>query len=71
MIVSTKNEYDELKSVLVGGVDNFAWPLNDNEFDKSIERSTYEGNLDKKNIDSLVLEEAREDLDRLSDTLTS
>jgi N-dimethylarginine dimethylaminohydrolase len=71
MIVSTKNEYDELKSVLVGGVDNFAWPLNDAEFDKSIERSTYEGSLDKRNIDSIVLEEAREDLDRLSETLTS
>ena len=65
MIISTKNEYDALKSVLVGSVDNFAWPIGDKEFDTAIDRSTYEVTLDRGPVAQTVINEAREDLDRL------
>ena len=69
MIVSTKNDYGELKSVLVGSVDNFSWPIGDKEFDNSIARSTYEVTLDRGPISQTVINEAREDLDRLCENL--
>ena len=71
MIVSTKNEYGELKSVLVGSVDNFSWPVGDKEFDDSIDRSTYEVTLDRGAVSQTVINEAREDLDRLVEHLTT
>ena len=69
MIVSTKNEYGELKSVLVGSVDNFSWPKGDKEFNDGIARSTYEVTLDRGPVSQTVINEAREDLDRLCENL--
>tara|TARA_B100001094_G_scaffold326378_1_gene382400 strand:- start:1610 stop:2521 length:912 start_codon:yes stop_codon:yes gene_type:complete len=69
MIISTKNEYGALKSILVGSVDNFAWPIGDKEFDSAIDRSTYEVALDRGPVAQTVINEAREDLDRLCETL--
>lgn len=71
MIVSTKNEYGELKSVLVGSVDNFSWPTGDKEFDGSIARSTYEETLDRGSVSQTVINEAREDLETLAEHLTT
>jgi N-dimethylarginine dimethylaminohydrolase len=70
-IVSTKNEYGELRSVLVGSVDHFAWPTDDKEFNESIARSTYEEKMDQGPINSVVKKEASEDLEKLSNTLES
>ncbi len=71
MIVSTKNEYGELRSVLVGSVDNFSWPIDDNEFNSGIARSTYEGKFDQGPVSEIVINEAREDLHKLAETLES
>lgn len=65
MKVSTKNEYDPLKSVIVGSVENFSWPADDVEFNTGIDRSTYSGTLTRGPLHHEVAEEATEDLDRL------
>jgi len=70
MKVSTTNEYGLLKSVIVGCVENFQWPENDNEFDQSISRSTYHTTLTRGALPKSVYEEAKQDLDRLVDILT-
>jgi N-dimethylarginine dimethylaminohydrolase len=67
MKVFTKNEYSPLKSVLLGSVDNFAWPTDDEQFDKSIQQSDF-GNFNYT-VDNLVLEQARQDLNRLQEEL--
>ena len=69
MIVSTKNEYGELRSVLVGSVDNFSWPVNDKEFDLSVARSTYETKFVNAPVSNIVLDEATQDLETLVETL--
>lgn len=71
MLVSSKNEYGELKSVLVGSVDNFSWPTDDKEFNDSIDRSTYEATLDRGPLSQTVSDEAKDDLNRLVETLTT
>ena len=40
MIVSTTNEYGELRSALVGAVDNFAWPVDDTAFNTDVYENT-------------------------------
>jgi len=69
MIVSTTNEYGELRSVLVGSVDNFCWPINDIEFNKSVERSTYKTKFKNQSLSDQVLNEAKVDLNTLVDVL--
>lgn len=70
MKVSTTNEYGLLKSVIVGCVENFQWPANDNEFDRSITRSTYPTTLTRGALPNSVYEEATQDLNRLVEILT-
>jgi len=70
MKVSTTNEYGLLKSVIVGCVENFQWPENDNEFDRSITRSTYPTTLTRGALPNSVYEEATQDLNRLVEILT-
>ena len=65
MKVSTRNEYSKLKSVLLGSVENFAWPEHDYEFDRGIARSTYHKTLESKTLPDWVISQATEDLDRL------
>ena len=65
MKISTVNEYSELKSIIVGSVENMSWPTDDNEFNRSIDRSTYPGTLTRGTLPKQVSEEATEDLDRL------
>ena len=69
MIVSTTNEYGELRSVLVGSVDNFCWPVNDIEFNKSVERSTYKTKFKNQSLSDQVLDEAKVDLNTLVNVL--
>ena len=65
MRISTNNEYGKLKSVIVGSVDNMSWPTDDEEFDRSIGRSTYRTTLIRGAIPDVVKKEATEDLERL------
>ena len=70
MIVSTKNEYGELRSVLVGSVDNFAWPMNDKAFDADVYDYThFEKKFINRTLSQKVLNEAKQDLQKLVDTL--
>jgi N-dimethylarginine dimethylaminohydrolase len=64
--VSTKTEYETLKSVIVGSVENFQWPIDDKEFDQGISRSTYHEALSYRTPPEHVIQEAREDLEKLS-----
>ena len=66
MKVSTINEYGQLKSVILGGVENFKWPDQDKEFNKGISRSTYHETLTDNTPPDHVIQEARDDLNRLS-----
>ena len=69
MKVSTRNEYDRLRSVLVGSVENFSWPTSDVEFDQGITRSTYPETLQNIKPNPIVLSEATDDLKQLSSIL--
>ena len=65
MKISTYNEYGNLKSIIVGSAKNMSWPANDPEFDKSIERSTYPGSLNRGQLPDKIIMETEEDLDSL------
>ena len=65
MKVSTTNEYDNLKSIIVGSVENFQWPKDDDEFNAAIDRSTYPSTLTRGAIPKRIQLEASEDLERL------
>ena len=65
MKISTKNEYGELKSVIVGSVENMSWPTEDKEFNAGIDRSTYPRSLTRGALPKEVIIEASEDLERL------
>lgn len=67
--ISTKNEYGELKSIILGSVENFQWPENDKEFNEGISRSTYHETLTSSKPPVHVINEASADLDRLSSIL--
>jgi len=70
--VSTVNEYGKLQSIIVGSASsNMAWPLDDEEFNKGIKRSTYPATLVKGAVDQSVLKEATEDLDKFVEILRS
>lgn len=70
MKVNTINEYDELKTVLLGSVKNFSWPVGDKEFDDGINKSTYPVKFTNI-ISNKVLDEAKDDLDNLHQILES
>ena len=65
MKVSTTNEYGNLKSIIVGSVENFQWPEDDDEFNAAIDRSTYPGTLTRGAIPKGIRLEVSEDLERL------
>jgi N-dimethylarginine dimethylaminohydrolase len=65
MKISVTNEYDTLKSVIVGSVDNMEWPTDDLEFNKGIDRSTYPATLTRGRLPQSVNFESTEDLERL------
>ena len=69
MKIFTKNEYSTLRSVVVGSVDLFAWPMDDMAFDQSVSMSTYEGILIPGPPPSRATQEATEDLSALVDIL--
>jgi N-dimethylarginine dimethylaminohydrolase len=65
MQIYTKNEYDCLKSVIVGSAEKFSWPHDDVAFNQSIESSTFENKLNKEPLPSRIIEEVEQDLTAL------
>ena len=69
MKVSTRNEYGQLKSVILGRAEGANWPKGDTFFDRMLGLSTYKGVLYRGRIDDEVVEEAADDLLYMRDTL--
>ena len=69
MRISTKNEYGNLKSIIVGSAKHLSWPLNDLAFDNAIESSNIEGTLTKGLLPTQIIKEAEEDLGKLVEVL--
>jgi glycine amidinotransferase/scyllo-inosamine-4-phosphate amidinotransferase 1 len=69
MKVSIRNEYGNLKSVIVGSVTNMAWPSDDDKFNKGIQKSTYPTTLLRGKLPGVVSQEAAEDLEKLVNIL--
>jgi len=69
MKISTKNEYGNLRSVIVGSAKHFSWPTNDIAFNDSISSSDFAGKLTLGPAPSHIVTEAEHDLNILSATL--
>ena len=71
MKISTKNEYSELKSIIVGRCEQHEWPIGDSAFDEMIQASTYPDTLPRETLPSIVTQQAQEDLQHMADVLES
>lgn len=69
MKISTKNEYGNLRSVIVGSAMYFSWPTNDIAFNDSISLSDFAEKLTPGPVPSYIVTEAEHDLNILSATL--
>ena len=69
MKVSTKNEYGQLKSVILGRADGANWPTGDIFFDRMMKLSTFPGKISKGKVPEHVIEETRDDLLHMKDLL--
>jgi len=63
MKIFSKNEYSELKSIIVGRIEYANWPIGDDYFDLMISSSTYPKKLKKGKIDSKIKNTTKKDLD--------
>lgn len=69
MKVSTKNEYGQLKSVILGRADKANWPTGDIFFDRMCQLSSFPEKLSKGPVPEEIIEEARDDLLYMRDIL--
>lgn len=69
MKIFTKNEYSELKSMVVGNIDFANWPVGDIYFDAMMNSSTYKGTIKKGPIPKEIKDVAKKDLDILAEKL--
>ena len=69
MRVEVKNEYDMLKSVILGRPEGANWPTGDHYFDKMISCSTYEEPLQRGKIDDTIVQIARMNMLYMKDKL--
>jgi len=69
MKVSTRNEYGQLKSIILGRVEGANWPTGDIFFDRMQLLSTYKGKLQKGPINKDIIEETSEELFYVKDLL--
>ena len=69
MKVSTRNEYGQLKSVILGRPDGANWPKGDTFFDRMQGLSTYKGKLNRGPIPQDVIQKAADDLFYMKDVL--
>ena len=69
MKIFTKNEYSELKSMVVGNIDYANWPVGDIYFDAMMDSSTYDGTIKRGPIPEKIKDIARTDLELLVEKL--
>jgi scyllo-inosamine-4-phosphate amidinotransferase 1 len=70
-MISSWNEWDQLKKVVVGSATDANWPVNDPVFSKESEKTTWkETPVPRGPVPQRIIEEANEDLDILATTLT-
>ena len=69
MKVDTCNEYGNLKSVIVGDIEGFSWPTDDDFFDKMIDKSSYHTKLTRGSIAEDVVDITKHQLDELCEIL--
>jgi N-dimethylarginine dimethylaminohydrolase len=71
-MISSWNEWDSLKRVVVGDATNANWPVNDPVFSRESEKTTWqETAVPRGPVPKHIIEEANEDLDTLATTLIS
>jgi hypothetical protein len=69
-MISTYNEWDPLKRVVVGRADSANWPVNDPVFKNEGEKTTWkETPVPSGAVPQWIIDEANEDLDILTRTL--
>jgi scyllo-inosamine-4-phosphate amidinotransferase 1 len=72
MIISSYNEWDPLKSIVVGQANYANWPLHDPVFKEESKKTTWtETPVPGGPVPQWIIDEANEDLQALSDTLTN
>jgi len=70
-MISTCNEWDQLKQVIVGSATDANWPINDPVFKLESTKTTWtETPVPRGPVPQRIIEEANEDLDLLALTLT-
>lgn len=71
-MISSKNEWDTLKKIVVGDASHANWPVNDRVFKLECHRTLWkETPVPTGPVPQWVIDEANEDLDILATTLTS
>jgi glycine amidinotransferase len=69
-MISTYNEWDPLRRVVVGRADHANWPKYDPVFAKESEKTTWtETPVPRGPVPKHIIDEANEDLEILADTL--
>jgi N-dimethylarginine dimethylaminohydrolase len=69
-MISTKNEWDPLKKVIVGSATHANWPVNDPVFARESEKTTWqETPVPSGPVPQHIIDEANQDLDSLAATL--
>ena len=70
-MISSYNEWDPLKKVVVGIADHANWPTNDPVFAMESSKTTWtETPVPRGPVPQWIIDEANEDLNTLADTLT-
>jgi len=70
-MISTHNEWDPLKKIVVGTADHANWPVNDPVFSKESEKTSWkETPVPSGPVPQWIIDEANEDLDGLAKILT-
>ena len=71
-MISSYNEWDPLKKIVVGSATDANWPVNDPVFSREGEKTTWkETPVPRGPVPQRIIDEANEDLDNLATTLTS
>jgi len=71
-MISTRNEWDPLKKVIVGSATHANWPVNDPVFARESEKTTWqETPVPSGPVPQHIIDEANQDLDNLANTLMS
>ena len=71
-MISSWNEWDPLKKIVVGSATNANWPVTDPVFAKESEKTTWkETPVPRGPVPQYIIDEANEDLDKLATTLMS